>query len=178
MGGWDREHSWAAVGPLRDLAQWITRKTIDRPRAGLEQGGTDWNAGDGAYNATPLLTNRARRGLFSAQVNRAQLISDDDQELAGAPSSVPWSLPWAMLDTPKDCQGYVEDELDARCGDGVDAVKITIVFDADGENYAQSNLHGGLLADVDRRCGAADQLDGLASTSQIGSSNSMRPLTA
>jgi transposase InsO family protein len=40
-------------------------------------------------------------------------------------------------DMPADCSGYVADELEAQCVEGVDAVKITMAYeDDDRERYA------------------------------------------
>jgi hypothetical protein len=62
----------------------------------------------------------------------------------GGEKVVESQLTCAYDDTDADCDGYVEDELDARCGDGVDAVKIMMVYENDdGETPPRSQSgHG------------------------------------
>jgi hypothetical protein len=73
----------------------------------LRQGATDHWVAEGAYNGTLVVTNRARRGAFSAQVVRAQLIGEEGFPIPGAPNRVPYSLPWAL---PKDWSAEIEGE--------------------------------------------------------------------
>jgi hypothetical protein len=55
----------------------------------------------------------------------------------GGENVVESELTCAYTDTEKDCDGFVTDELAAVCEEGVDAVKITMVYEnRGGEKYA------------------------------------------